>query len=168
MGNTISPRAAADDIFADANTACTRANARGGTWKALADQRIAPILALRASIDTQLEAARTVARPLLAVLDATDQRADDLLGKVSDDVWNAVGRPASDAALSVIFPGGYAYYAEGTVEGQPTRMELLARLLESNLADVNYTLPSATITSPHPRPHLSTPGSSCRPSKSSR
>jgi len=39
---------------------------------------------------------------------------------------------------------------------------------ETLVADVNYTLPSATITSPHPRPHLSSPGGSCRPSKSSR
>jgi len=48
------------------------------------------------------------------------------------------------------------------------RVVLTGHDLDGLLADVNYTLPSATITSPHPRPHLSTPGSSCRPSKSSR
>ena len=69
--------------------------------------------------------------------------------------------------------------------GRPSYHPVLARIAETNtcvgarlrpgdtafgtaVADVNYTLPSATITSPHPRPHLSTPGSSCRPSKSSR
>ena len=48
------------------------------------------------------------------------------------------------------------------------KVSALEILREALLADVNYTLPSATITSPHPRHHLSTPGGSCRPSKSSR
>jgi hypothetical protein len=52
---------------------------------------------------------------------------------VSDEIWNEVGRPASDPAFSVLFPGGIAYYADGKVEDQPDRMDLLAELLESNI-----------------------------------
>jgi hypothetical protein len=38
-----------------------------------------------------------------------------------------------DRALTLIFPGGAAYYTEGSVETQPGRMELLARLLERGI-----------------------------------
>jgi hypothetical protein len=44
-----------------------------------------------------------------------------------------VGRPASDPALSILFPGGIACYAGGDVEGQPDRMDLLAELLDASL-----------------------------------
>jgi len=59
-----------------------------GIWQELADRHMLPVAKL---------------------IEATT-RAARLLGKVSDDIWNAVGRPANDPALSVIFPGGVAYY----------------------------------------------------------
>lgn len=133
MGNVISPRAAAPDILADVRTAHTRATARGGKWQEHADARLASVLALSAGIDTQLTTARETAAPFVAVVKVEDDRADDLLGRVSDEIWNAVGRPANDAVLSILFPGGFAYYAEGNTEQQPTRMEILAQLLEANL-----------------------------------
>jgi hypothetical protein len=74
-----------------------------------------------------------VLHPLVAALDAEDESADRLLGKVSDDVWNAVCRPANDPALNILFPGGIAYYADGSNEEQPERMELLAELLEAGI-----------------------------------
>lgn len=133
MGNPISPRAAASDILADVRTTHTRATARGGKWQEHADTRLASVLALGAGIETQLATARDTAAPFIAAVNAENDRADDLLGRVSDDVWNAVGRPANDPVLSILFPGGFAYYAEGNTEQQPTRMEILAQLLEANL-----------------------------------
>jgi len=50
---------------------------------------------------------------------------------VSDEIWNAVGRPRTDAALTMLFPGGISYYRRGPVQDQPARMDLLATLLES-------------------------------------
>ncbi|MEO5726309.1 MAG: hypothetical protein ABI134_24630 [Byssovorax sp.] len=62
-----------------------------------------------------------------------DSRADKTVGKVSDDIWNDVGRPASDAALELLFPGGNAFYVDGDVTEQPDRMELLVELLKANV-----------------------------------
>jgi hypothetical protein len=56
-----------------------------------------------------------------------------LLGRISDEIWNEVGRPAADAALSILFPGGIAYYADGEQEEQPDRMALLAELLQAGI-----------------------------------
>lgn len=133
MGNVIKPKMAADSIIADARTTLTQAVARGGRWRDLAELRIAPVLALLTGVEGQLAGARAQAAPLRAARDAEDHRADDLLGRVSDDTWNAVGRPANDPALAILFPGGFGYYAEGDVESQPDRMEVLAQLLEANL-----------------------------------
>jgi hypothetical protein len=133
MGIVVKKNAGVDTIFADGRTALTRSVARGGRWQELAEQRIAPVLALLTSIDGQIAAAREEAEPLRAARDVENERADALIGRVSDDAWNAVGRPGSDPALTLIFPGGVGYYTEGEVEGQPDRMEILAQLLESNL-----------------------------------
>jgi crotonobetainyl-CoA:carnitine CoA-transferase CaiB-like acyl-CoA transferase len=53
--------------------------------------------------------------------------------KVSDDIWNDVGRPASDAALSILFPGGASFYVDGDVTQQPDKMDLLVQLLQVNI-----------------------------------
>jgi hypothetical protein len=84
------------------------------------------------------------ADPLVAALDAKHEEADRLLGRIWDEIWNEVGRPAADPALATLFPGGVSYYADGDVEGKPDRMELLAALLESN---AHPRLAPATATS---------------------
>ena len=75
--------------------------------------------------------AAAVAAPLEAAIQAQDVAADALIGKHSDALWNVAGRPANDPALSVVFPGGIAYYAAEYGEEQVVRMELLAELLET-------------------------------------
>ena len=71
--------------------------------------------------------------PLKAALEAQDKRSDLFIGKLSDDIWNAIGRPAFDPTYDVVFPGGIANYTAGANEEQPDRMDLLANLLELNL-----------------------------------
>lgn len=61
----------------------------------------------------QLEKARDVAEPLVAAGSSKSRSTHALLGEVSDELWNAVRRPASDAALSLLFPGRLGYYVEG-------------------------------------------------------
>jgi hypothetical protein len=133
MGEVISRRAAADDIFADVGTTLTRAQARGGKWQALAADSLGDTMKLVEATRARRAAAQAEATVKRAALEAEDDRADRLLARVSDEIWNAVGRPAADPALSVLFPGGFAYYADGMDDEQPHRMELLASLLESKL-----------------------------------
>jgi hypothetical protein len=133
MGELIKRTAAAEDIIADVRATAMNATAKGGTWKALAEQRLEGVLAIVDRVETRLADATTALGPILATLDAKNDEADRLLGRVSDQIWNEVGRPATDPALSVLFPGGIAYYADGKVEDQPDRMDLLAELLESSI-----------------------------------
>jgi hypothetical protein len=135
MGSVIRKDAAVPDIVEDVGDALTNARAKGGDAKELAEKHLAPVHTLLISIAAQLKDAQDIAKPLVAAMNAENKTADDLLGEVSDIVWNAVGRPApgSDPALAVIFPGGIAYYAEGDVEGQPDRMEVLSQLLTAGM-----------------------------------
>ncbi len=133
MGEMIRRTAAAEDIIADVRATLTSAVAKGGVWQELAEQGLAGVVALVDNVEARLEKAEAALQPLLAAIDAKNDEADALLGRVSDEIWNEVGRPAADPALSVLFPGGIAYYADASVEKQPGRMDLLAELLESRI-----------------------------------
>jgi hypothetical protein len=133
MGEVIRKSAAAIDIMLDVRTTLANARARGGNWQALAEARLAAITPLVDSVESRLGAAEAELVPLAAAVQARDDEADRLLGRISDEIWNEVGRPASDPALSILFPTGIAYYAQGNQGSQPQRMGLLAELLESNL-----------------------------------
>jgi hypothetical protein len=133
MGQVIRRDAAVEDILADAQTTLTNAKARGDKWQEFAEQRLGSALALHASIEVKLKAAEEALAPLAAKVAAQNQKADDLIGKNYDIIWNEVGRPAYDASLSVIFPDGIAYYAEGDTSEQPDRMEILVELLKAGI-----------------------------------
>jgi len=141
MGQVIRRSASADDIFADVRKTLENAAAKGEPWNSAAQEHLASVATLVATVEQRLGEAKSAAATLMAKLAAEDDRADDLLGKVADDIWNAVGRPAADPALAILFPGGIAYYAEGSTEDQPLRMELLAELLE---AGIHPRLPEAS------------------------
>ena len=140
MGSTIRQTAAVADIHKDVDTTYTNAAARGGVALSLADQSIGPVLKIAATVATQITAVNEGAKPLLAALDAANDHADDLFNKVSDDIWNAVGRPATDPYLSVILPGGSAFYVDGDVTEQPDKMLLFVELLR---AGIHPKLPKA-------------------------
>jgi hypothetical protein len=133
MGKVITSKAAAEDIFSDVATTHARAVARGGKWQTLADERLSAVLGVISQLRTRLANAETAVLPLRAAVDAQDKRADQLIGKLSDDIWNAIGRPAFDPTYDVVFPGGISNYTAGADEEQPDRMELLANLLELRL-----------------------------------
>jgi hypothetical protein len=133
MGEVIRKDAAAADIFADVQTTLTNATAKGGDWQTAAGDRLGSIVTLMAGVTTRLTEARAAAGPAVAELEVADDAADKLLGRISDDIWNLVGRPGTDPALDILFPGGVSYYASGSTEEQPVRMNLLADLLESSI-----------------------------------
>ncbi|MRG93216.1 hypothetical protein [Polyangium spumosum] len=144
MGEIIRKNSKSDAIIADAQTTLTQATALGGRWQELAEARLGAALALHASVEVQHKAAELMFAPLRAQVDTRNNKADKTIGKVHDIVWNEIGRPAYDAALSVIFPDGIAYYAEGNTTEQPERMDVLAQLLQSG---IHPKLSPATATS---------------------
>lgn len=133
MGQVIRKDASADDIIHDTRTAHENARARGGLWQSLADQALASVLTLHETATAEATAASAAAAPLIAARNEARRNANDLVGRVADHIWNAVGRPRNDANLALLFPNGIAYYVEGDLDTQPKRMLLLAKLLTSNL-----------------------------------
>ncbi len=134
MGEVIRKTAAAADIVADARAAHSKSMARPGTpFAEAAEAHVAPVLRLIDEVDAQLTAAVAEEAPLLNALEVADEGADAVLGKRADTIWNAIGRPRTDPAYSLLFPGGVGGYADGDVLEQPTRMEVLVKLLRSGV-----------------------------------
>jgi len=133
MGQVIRHDAAVEGIVGDATKTLDNARARGGKWKDLAEQKLASVLTLVANIEAQRRAAEEAHAPLAAAVEVRNERADKIIGKNYDIIWNEIGRPAWDPALAVIFPDGIAYYADGDTDEQPDRMEILVTLLSSGV-----------------------------------
>lgn len=133
MGEIINKKAAANDIAQDCRDTLTAATARGGQAASLATQYLQAALQVFDMLDKRLQAAEQQLGPLVAELDAVDDRTDAMLGRLADDIWNDIGRPAADPIYSLLFPEGVGFYTDGPDAEQPARMELLAELLLANL-----------------------------------
>jgi hypothetical protein len=133
MGDVINKKAAVEDIASDCRSTLNAAGARGAVFRPLAEQYLRAPLAVFELVERRLQSANETLAPLTAMLDAMDDAADALLGRLSDEIWNDVGRPASDPIYSLLFPEGVTFYTDGPDAEQPARMELLAELLEANL-----------------------------------
>ncbi len=97
MPEVIRKGAAADDVLNDVEATLRNARARGGTWKDAAEEKLGVVEKLAALVKSRLDAAVATVAPLKAALDAEDDRADDLLGGVSDDIWNKVAAKSEAA-----------------------------------------------------------------------
>jgi len=144
MGRLVRKLAAAETIFSDVGTTMTNAVAKGGEIQAIVEAELKPTATMIETVEADLAAAKKIFVPLDAALVEENKRADGLLGCVYDDLWNELGRPGHDRWLAMLFPGGIGYYADGDVETQPDRMELLAQLLERG---VHPKLPQAVAQS---------------------
>jgi hypothetical protein len=133
MGDVIRKMASTDDIFEDVASTMLRARARGGKWQALAEMYFADMADLVQTTRTRQQAANDQFAAAQATAEAAANTADLIIGRVADEIWNAMGRPANDPTLSLLFPGGIKYYIKARREDQPDRMRLLVSLLGSNL-----------------------------------
>jgi hypothetical protein len=133
MGDVIRRTAKADDIMADISATHTKAIAKGGIWKSLAEEKLGPIVTILATVTANLKAADEVLAPLEEAIKAFDIKADKFIGEKSDIIWNKLDRPANDPAFSIMFPGGIAVYTDGSNDEQPDRMDLFAELLEAGV-----------------------------------
>jgi hypothetical protein len=106
MGEVIRKGAAVEDIFADVRTAMHNGTAKGGKMKTVVEEEIGPMAVMIDTIEVDLTDATKAAGPKIAAIKAENERADDLLARIYDDLWNDLGRPGHDRALSLIFPGG--------------------------------------------------------------
>jgi hypothetical protein len=120
-------------ILAEARAALQAFAAKGGAWKRAAEEKLAPILSLLAGILAELAKARGAEAPVTAAVIAASERGEACIERVYGALKDALGRPAFDAALAILFPGGTGFYTAGSADDQPDRMELLAQLLEAGV-----------------------------------
>lgn len=138
MGEVISKKAGRERILDDVRATLTGASAHaaetnGSVWGAAAT-RLAPIVQLWDATAGKLAAARAELAPLEARVAVANDKGDDELRAIADEVWNLLGRPANDPVYELLFPGGAGFYADGPDDEQPAMMVLLAELLESGVA----------------------------------
>lgn len=120
-------------VAAEARSTLERAIAKGGPAQRICEERLGPALSLVETITNQLDRALEAQTPALASVSAASDRARSLLDAVYNAIKETLGKPMSDVALSLLFPGGTAYYAEGSADERPDQMELLAQLLEAGM-----------------------------------
>jgi hypothetical protein len=124
---------AEEAVAADVRAAVARCSARGGTFKRVADERLGPVVSLIQTVGSELKKARDAATGVLDAVSVARKSAGARMEQVHEALWDALGRPPSDAAMSLLFPGGAAYYSDGSVDELPDRMDLLAGLLEAGV-----------------------------------
>lgn len=135
MGEVIRKSAATEDIVSDGRASFVNAQAKGGLYKTAADKTLKPGLVLFDAVDGKWVSLNGTLAPLVAAHHSRDDRADALIGRIGDAVWNDIGRPAAgvDGSYELVFPSGITFYTDGPDDEQPERMELLADLLESGV-----------------------------------
>jgi hypothetical protein len=122
-----------DALIAEVRATLARCAAKGGLYKNVAEERLLPVISVVLTISAELRRARESATGVLAQVSASSRQSCARLAKVYEALWEAIGKPPFDAAMSLLFPGGAGYYAEGSVDERPDRMDLLAELLEAGV-----------------------------------
>jgi hypothetical protein len=126
MGQIISRNAGVDRIIDAVSKTLTRAAARGGEVKALAEARLLPVHTALVALERQLTEARSEDDILQATLMARDNESDLEIGAVIDEIWNALGRPAQSVDYDLIVGTGKNAWTDGDPVKQPHLMKVLA------------------------------------------
>ncbi|MBK9260547.1 MAG: hypothetical protein IPM54_12055 [Polyangiaceae bacterium] len=133
MGEVISSGANVDDIAEDVGDAYQNGMARGGEIAEACKDRLAPSVQAIENAKTLYEATRKAASAAWVIVLAMDNDADNAIGSVRDEMWNALGRPRQSPHMDEVYPGGTKTYTAGDPQGQPLRMAILrARILSAS------------------------------------
>lgn len=129
MGEVISKHAATADIIDHGRQTVTKADARGGRIQELSHLRLDDVLGAATLIEGRIVETKAALVPLTAAVEKEDKSADNTVGRVSDEIWNALGRPANDTFYSLLFPGGIGIYTGSAVDDEPEMLGLLGELI---------------------------------------
>jgi hypothetical protein len=129
MGEVISKNAATADIIDHGRQTITKADAREGRVRELTHQRLDDVLGAATLIEGRVADTKAALVPLTAAVEKEDKSADNTTGRISDEIWNALGRPANDIFYSLLFPGGIGLYTGSAVDEEPEMLGLLAELI---------------------------------------
>ncbi len=134
MGEVIRSNAAAEDIEADILETARNAAARGGEIAAAAETRLGPAVEAIGSSKALLGAAQLADSLAWAPVEVENGKSDKEIGKVRDEMWNALGRPKDHPAMNAAIPGGIKTYTEGDIKDQPPLMGVFATRIRATAA----------------------------------
>ncbi|HRI66442.1 MAG TPA: hypothetical protein PK156_19470 [Polyangium sp.] len=133
MGEIISSTAKVDNIAEDVVESYRNGMARGGEIADACKSRLeAPVQAIEnnAALRQSTESAESAAWVIVL---AMDNDADNAIGSVRDEMWNALARPRESPHMDEVFPGGVTTYTSGDPRTQPLRMQVLqSRILAAS------------------------------------
>lgn len=129
MGTVIRSDAARTDIVDDAKKTLAAAKAKGDDVGAQAEERLSPLITLFEAHEAEAKASDAKATDARARRTAANRTTDDVVVEVSDDLYEAGGRRRNDPYLALVMPGGAGPITDATLELQPVRMRITARLL---------------------------------------
>ena len=133
MSEPISFKTTINTTIEEVRAAYTNAVGHGGLWKTLATQRLKPVIGVLDKLEADQKATLCAERAAKAALEAENRAVNQLVAKAYSDLWSAVGRPASDPLFDLLFPSGFAWYADSDVVEQPDRMMILVGLLRTGV-----------------------------------
>lgn len=134
MGNVVPRCAGPKRIFDDFETCLRKAVRQGGPVQATANARLSTLAVGVRRAAADLENDTGVAAAAEEELLALDGGSDLVVGAVLDEVWNALGRPASSIEFALIAGHGKAQWTEGDPRDQATLMFILAERLRQTTA----------------------------------
>jgi hypothetical protein len=134
MGKVIPRSASPERIFTDFRAALKNGRKAGGEIKKVVEARLAPleggVSTAVSDIDTTTEAVDDLEGTLLAV----DGGSDLEVGSVLDEVWNALGRPASSIEYTLVAGRGKGQWTDGDPREQPLLMAILGTRVRQSTA----------------------------------
>jgi len=125
MGELIAANADVDRVADHILTAHQNALGRGGDVSDLAKTRLGPSAEGIEKAVLLRNAARKAEAAAWAIVMGQDDTADNVIGTVRDEMWNALGRPSQSPSMDEVFPGGIGTYTAGNPAGQPLLMQIL-------------------------------------------
>ncbi len=108
MGNVAPRSAGAERIFADYKASRKQGAHKDDAVKQTVEARLGPLAPGMDAAEAGVAAAALTADDLETKLLAFDGSSDLEIGAVSDEIWNALGRPASSLEYTLIVGNGKA------------------------------------------------------------
>ena len=134
MGKIIPRSASAERIFTDFRAALKNGRKSGGEIKKVVEARLVPLEAGASTAVSDVESTTETVDDLEGTLFTVDGGSDLEIGAVLDEVWNALGRPASSVEYTLIAGRGKAQWTDGDPREQPMLMAILATRLRQSTA----------------------------------
>ena len=126
MGSVVPRSAGTERIFEDFDEALDNGRRRTGVVKETVEARLGPIEVGVNAAKAEHEADKAALDEADKVLVVIDIDSDLEVGAVLDEMWNALGRPASSIEYTLIVGRGKAQWTDGKPAEQPTLMTILA------------------------------------------